>query len=111
MWVARIDGRVVGTVQYERCAKPNGRHRAEVQKLLVHSSARGLGLARRLMEALEAAAAADGLRLLFLDTFEGSGAEAMYAHLGWQRSGVIPEYAATPDGRLGATVLFYRLLD
>ena len=111
MWVARSNGRVLGTVQFERCSKPNGRHRAEVQKLLVHSRARGLGLGRRLMETLEAGARADGIRLLFLDTFEGSGAEQMYAHLGWQRAGVIPEYAAAPDGTLGATVLFYRLLD
>ena len=59
IWVARSkgsNGRVLGTVQFERCAKPNGRHRAEVQKLLVHSKARGLGLGRRLMETLEAAA-------------------------------------------------------
>ena len=114
MWVARSkgsNGRVLGTVQFERCVKPNGRHRAEVQKLLVHSKARGLGLGRRLMETLEAAASADGIRLLFLDTFEGSGAERMYAHLGWQRAGVLPDYAAAPDGALGATVLFYRLLD
>lgn len=111
MWVARLDGHVVGTVQFDRCAKPNGRHRAEVQKLLVHSSARGRGLGRRLMETLESAARDDGIRLLFLDTFEGSGAERMYAHLGWQRVGVIPEYAAAPDGTLGATMLFYRLLD
>lgn len=111
MWVARIGGRIVGTVQFHRCAKPNGRHRAEVQKLLVHSAAREQGLGRRLMETLETAARDDGVRLLFLDTFEGSGAERMYARLGWQRAGVIPEYAAAPDGTLGATVLFYRLLD
>lgn len=110
IWVARLDDRIVGTVQFERCTKPNGRHRAEVQKLLVHSTMRGRGVARRLMDTLESAARDEGLRLLFLDTFEHSSAERFYTHLGWQRAGVIPDYAAAPDGTLGATVLFYRLL-
>ncbi|HET7339541.1 MAG TPA: GNAT family N-acetyltransferase, partial [Candidatus Dormibacteraeota bacterium] len=37
---ARVDGRLVGTVQLGFAQFPNGRHRAEVAKLLVHSSMR-----------------------------------------------------------------------
>src|SRR3712207_6312828 len=38
--VAREHNRVVGTIQLELPAKPNALHRAEVQKLLVHTNAR-----------------------------------------------------------------------
>ena len=44
---ARQGDDVVGSVQLELSARPNGRHRAEVQKLLVHTRARGQGIARR----------------------------------------------------------------
>lgn len=37
LWIARDERGVVGTVQLELCQKPNGRNRAEVVKLLVHS--------------------------------------------------------------------------
>ena len=40
---------LVGTVQLDLCMKPNGRNRAEVQKLLVHSGARRGGVASSLM--------------------------------------------------------------
>ena len=43
------DGRVVGSVQLGFALWPNARHRAEVQKLMVHSSARRQGLGRVLM--------------------------------------------------------------
>ena len=56
MFVASIDGRVVGAVQLALEPRANGRHRAEVQKLMVHTAARNHGLGRRLMEAVEQAA-------------------------------------------------------
>ena len=34
LWVAEVDGRVVGTVQVRLAALPNARHRAELAKLL-----------------------------------------------------------------------------
>src|SRR5262245_36103415 len=37
---ARADGRIVGAVQLDCAVKTNARHRAEVQKLLVHRRAR-----------------------------------------------------------------------
>src|SRR5689334_23376409 len=41
--VAEKNGRVVGSVQLELATKPNALHRAEVQKLLVHSVHRKQG--------------------------------------------------------------------
>jgi ribosomal protein S18 acetylase RimI-like enzyme len=109
--VARDDRRVIGSVQLELASKANARHRAEVQKLMVHTRARGQGTGRRLMEAVEAAARAAGRTLLVLDTRQGDVAERLYARHGYTRAGVIPGYARSADGTLDATVYFYRLLD
>ncbi len=103
-------GQLLGTVQLTRSLRSNGRHRAEVQKLLVHSSARRRGIARQLMRALEARARASGITLLVLDTCTGEAAELLYVQLGFTRVGSIPSFAAYPDGRLGSTTYYYRLL-
>ena len=109
--VAREGERVIGSVQLELASKANARHRAEVQKLMVHTQARGQGTGRRLMEAVEAVARAAGRMLLVLDTRQGDVAERLYARHGYTRAGVIPHYARSVDGTLDATVYFYRLLD
>ncbi|MBB3396716.1 MULTISPECIES: GNAT family N-acetyltransferase [unclassified Rhizobium] len=106
--VAEIDGRAVGTVQVGAAQMPNQPHRGDLKKLLVHRSARGKGLARLLMDAAEREAAGRGKTLLVLDTATGSNAEAIYLRLGWQRVGVIPDYALWPEGGLCATTLFYK---
>ncbi|PST23194.1 GNAT family N-acetyltransferase [Rhizobium sp. JAB6] len=106
--VAVIEGRVVGTVQVGAAQMPNQPHRGDLKKLLVHSSARGRGLARLLMEAAEREAARIGKTLLVLDTATGSDAEAIYPRLGWQRVGVVPDYALWPEGGLCDTTIFYK---
>jgi GNAT superfamily N-acetyltransferase len=110
LWVAERDDQLLGTVQLQSCARDNGRHRAEVQKLLVRTQARGQGVAGSLMRAVELEARAQGLRLLVLDTLQGSPAEQVYGHLGWQRAGEVPDYAAAPDGELFPTVIFFKQL-
>jgi GNAT superfamily N-acetyltransferase len=109
--VARDEGGVVGSVQLELPSKPNARHRAEVQKLLVHSSARRQGLGTQLLVAVEDTARRVGRTLLVLDTQQGSVAEGLYARHGYTRAGEIPFYAAIGDGSLITTVLFYRMLE
>jgi hypothetical protein len=37
-------------------------------------------------------------------------AERLYARLGWQACGTIPDYALLPHGGLSATTYFYRRL-
>jgi acetyltransferase len=103
-------GDVAGSVQLALGQKENGRHRAEVQKLLVHSRYRNQGLGRRLMEAIEHEAQQRGITLLVLDTIEGELAEQLYLKLGYVRVGEIPNYASFPDGRLWTTVIFYKEL-
>ena len=89
---------------------PNQPHRADVAKLQVHRRARGQGLGRALMEAIENRARTAGFTLLTLDTKLGDVAETLYERSGWTRVGVIPNYALYPDGRPCATTVFYKEL-
>jgi GNAT superfamily N-acetyltransferase len=101
-------GAIVGTVQLVLGQPDNQPHRADLAKMLVHRRARRQGLGERLMRAAEAAACECGKTLLVLDTVTGSDAERLYTRLGWQRVGVIPDYALGPQGGLCATTYFYR---
>ena len=104
------DGRIDGTLQLVLAGMPNGRHRAELSKMLVHPRARRQGVAQRLVLHAEALARALGRILIVLDTCSGEPAEGMYLKLGYERCGEIPQYATMPDGRLGATTFMYKLL-
>ncbi|MFN7956630.1 MAG: GNAT family N-acetyltransferase [bacterium] len=108
LWVAEEGREVVGSVQLALCERENARHRAEVQKLFVLRSARGI--ASRSMETAEGHARVAGRTLLVLDTQAGSAAESVYDHLGWKRVGEVPAYAAALDGALRATAYYYKEL-
>ena len=101
---------VLGAVQLDLDTPPNGRHRAEVQKLFVHTAYRRRGIAKALMAALEVAAREAGRTLLVLDT-SGDDAASLYVQLGYLRAGLIPKYALSSGGVLETTQLFYRLLE
>jgi GNAT superfamily N-acetyltransferase len=105
--VAEDDEGIAGTVQLITDMPENQPHRADVAKLLVHRRARGAGMARALMEAVEEAARGQGRRVLVLDT-ASSTAERLYERMGWQRVGVVPDYAHMPDGALCATAFYYK---
>ncbi|MFI8519634.1 GNAT family N-acetyltransferase [Streptomyces sp. NPDC085481] len=104
------DGRLVGVVTLVRSDKANGRHRGEIARLVVHRAARGRGLGAGLLAAAEARAVALGLGLLVLDTETDSPAERLYRKAGWTAAGVIPDFAADPDGTLQPTTLYYKQL-
>jgi GNAT superfamily N-acetyltransferase len=108
--VAEDDDTIVGTVQVVLAMPDNQPHRAEVAKMLVHRRARRRGLGAALMRAAEAAAREAGKTLLVLDTQTGGDAERLYANLGWERCGVIPDFALLPHGGLAGTTVFYRVL-
>ncbi len=108
---AMIDNKVVGSVQVELCQKQNGLHRAEVQKLMVLTTHRQHGIARKLMTAIEQAARTANRSTLFLDTVKGKPAETVYERLGWTRTGSIPNYAVSPDGEMESTTIFCKLLE
>jgi hypothetical protein len=62
------------------------------------------------MRAAEATAIECGKTLLVLDAVTGGDAERLYARLGWQRVGVIPDFALMPEGGFCDTTFFYRKL-
>jgi ribosomal protein S18 acetylase RimI-like enzyme len=109
--VAREDETVVGTVQLALESRPNGNHRAEVIKLMVHSTLRHKGIGRALMQAVEAEARRAGRTTLVLDTRQGDVSEQLYRSIGYTVAGAIPRYARSADGHLHTTVFLYKLLD
>ncbi len=99
-------GAIVGTVQLITAQPENQPHRADVAKMLVHRRARRQGLAQRLMAAVDGAARDAGKTVLVLDTVTGGDAERLYQRAGWQRVGVVPDYALMPDGAPCSTTYF-----
>ena len=67
-------------------------------------------MAAQLLAAVEAAARTERRTVLVRDTVTGSDAERLYARLGWQVVGSIPNYALMPDGALCATTYFHQQL-
>lgn len=107
--VARVEGRIVGTVKLHPAWAPNQPHRAEVVKLLVDREVRRAGLGTALMHAIEDAARAAGLTLLTLDAKQGAAAERLYRKLDWTFVGAIPRFALDPDGTTPhGAVIFYK---
>jgi GNAT superfamily N-acetyltransferase len=104
------DGTIVGTAQVILNQPENQPHRGDVAKMLVHRRGRRLGIGASLLAAAESAAMGAGKTLLVLDTVTGSDGERLYARQGWQRCGVIPNYALWPDGRPCATTVFFKEL-
>lgn len=106
--VAEDDAGIVGTVQLILDLPDNQPHRADVAKMLVHRRGRRRGLGAALMRAAEELARDCKRSVLVLDTVTGGDAERLYARLGWERVGVIPNYALFPNGGLCGTTLFYK---
>jgi ribosomal protein S18 acetylase RimI-like enzyme len=106
---ARLNGRIVGTVQLGLDTPPNQPHRADVKKLLVHRRARGKGIGAALMARIEAIAKERGRTLLTLDT-ASDDAKRVYERGGWQRLGIIPDYAMWPGGGFCDTVIYWKKL-
>nr|WP_298795212.1 GNAT family N-acetyltransferase [uncultured Acetobacter sp.] len=103
------EGQVVGTVQLITAMPPNQSHRCEIAKMIVHPDFRRLGVGHLLMtHALDRAREFDKT-LVTLDTRSGDVAEPLYAKLGFEIAGHIPDYAWNPDGRARhATTYMYR---
>jgi ribosomal protein S18 acetylase RimI-like enzyme len=113
LFIARLDGTVVGSAQLVRPPRNNEAQAFAAQ--LVHAYiapyARGFGLARQLMERVEEHAAATGLRVLNLDVRETQvQAIALFEALGYVRWGTHPCYARV-DGRTVAGHFYHKLLE
>jgi GNAT superfamily N-acetyltransferase len=108
--VAEREGRVVGTAQLALALRPNGRHRAEVNKVLLRPDCQRQGIGRRLMTELEVVARREGRTLLHLDTRDGDPSNALYRAMGYVEAGRIPHWARSADGTLHTTVFYFKEL-
>ncbi len=88
LWVAEVEGRVVGFVVLWLVVDE-----AHVATLAVHPDFRRRGIARRLLETLLAAAREAGARLATLEVRAGNlPAQALYRRYGFQEVGRRPKY-------------------
>jgi hypothetical protein len=99
---------LIATVTLLLALPPNQPHRAEIAKMMTRISHRGRGVARALMREAEAIAIAHGRTLLVLDTAVEDGASGLYERMGFQLTGVIPDYALKPHGGLTGTMIYWK---
>lgn len=111
LFAIRKDEHIVASAQLAFCGKPNGRHRAEVQKVLVHSAHRRKGFGAMLMHAVERHAFGCGRTLLVLDTESDSAGQRLYEATGYTAAGIIPRFAIGNAGGFVPTTYMYKILD
>ncbi len=113
LFLARLDGEVVGSAQLVRPPKNNEAQAfaAQLTHAYIAPYARGHGLARALVTRAEEHAAAMGFRVLNLDVRETqTRAIALFESLGYRRWGTHPAYARV-EGRTVAGHFYYKLLE
>ncbi len=106
--VAQAGEVIVGMAHLEPSRAANAAHRAEVQRVAVAGEARGQGVGRSLMAAVEEEALGRGLTLLWLTTHDGTAAASFYDAIEYTRLGVMPNYSRLPDGTLAPGAFYYR---
>jgi ribosomal protein S18 acetylase RimI-like enzyme len=99
---------LIGTVTLLLKLPPNQPHRAEIAKMMTRLAHRNRGVATALLRAAEALAITHGRTLLVLDTAVDDGAAPLYEKLGFQLSGIIPDYALKPHGGLTGTMIYWK---
>ncbi|MEK8198170.1 GNAT family N-acetyltransferase [Lysinibacillus sp. FSL M8-0134] len=109
-FIAKINQTVAGSIQLHLMTKPNGRHRAEICKLMTHPDFRRHGIGRALMQIAEERAKQENRSLIVLDTREGDPSNQLYKSLDYQEVGKIPAYTISSKGELETTVIYYKLI-
>ncbi|AOM42992.1 GNAT family acetyltransferase [Xenorhabdus hominickii] len=108
--VAQANEKIVGSVQLSLCKKKNGLHRADVEKLMVHTAYRQRGIGKILMDELEQLAKQHQRYLLVLDTRTHDPASMLYRKCGFIEVGQIPNFAINSNGEFSGTTYFYKLI-
>jgi ribosomal protein S18 acetylase RimI-like enzyme len=101
---------LVGTVTLLFDLPPNQPHRAEIAKMMTRVSHRHRGIATALLREAEVMAIARQRWLLVLDTAEDEGAAGLYERMGFELTGLIPDYALKPHGGLTGTLIYWKRL-
>jgi putative acetyltransferase len=88
-FVARLDGHAVGCGGYVLLS--------EMKRVFVVEDARGQGIGRAILEAIEAAAAAEGVTQMYLETgVKSDEAIRLYGRLGYELRGPFAGYGPDP---------------
>jgi ribosomal protein S18 acetylase RimI-like enzyme len=101
---------LIGTVTLVLNLAQNQPHRAEIVKMMTRVSHRHRGIATSLLREAERIAIARERWLLVLDTAEDEGAAGLYERMGFQLTGLIPDYALKPHGGLTGTLIYWKRL-
>lgn len=111
LFAAHIGDTLAGTVQLITAMPQNQPHRAEIAKMMVHPTDRRRGLGRMLLSAALDHARTLGKTNVTLDTRSGDVSQSLYASVGFEVAGIIPDFALDPDGRTlhSTTYMFKRL--
>lgn len=109
-WVLRVDNQIVASVQLQYSRKPNGRHRAEIQRLMVDPDFRRRGFAELLLHHVEQQAQSMSIKLLLLLTRSDGAGPVLYTKTGFVLCGEIPDYTYTPFGEAHSSLQFYKAL-
>ena len=104
------DGQLLGALQMTLCEGADAHHRGELRRLMVHSRHRNRGITSQLICRAEVAAAQAGRSLLVAQVPAGSQIESIADHLGWQRAGEIPDFAACSEGRRHSSAMVFKRL-
>ncbi|WP_239451660.1 GNAT family N-acetyltransferase [Elioraea rosea] len=113
LFVAKLDGAIVGSAQLVRPPRNNEAQAfaATMMHFFIAPYARGFGLARLLISRVEEGARALGYKVLNLDVRETqTGAIALFESLGFVRWGTHPAYAQV-NGRVIAGHFYHKLLE
>jgi len=112
LFVARLDGTICGSAQLMRPPRNNEAQAfaAQMMSNFIAPWARGHGLARQLVVAVEDAARALGFSILNLDIRDTqTAAIQLYESLGYERWGTHPVYARVDGQSLPGHFYFKRL--
>ncbi len=108
--VARVDGRVAALGTWSRLPAEVLAHNGEIRRVMVHGSARGLGLGRRVTSALVDDARRVGVEQLLCDVRGNNHAAiALYRSLGFREYGRLPDFLAVGEHRFDRVRLFLPL--
>jgi ribosomal protein S18 acetylase RimI-like enzyme len=108
--VAVRDGQVVGIGTWSRLPAEVLAHNGEIRRVMVHRSARGLGLGRRITTALIESARECGIEQLLCDVRGNNhAAVALYLSLGFREYGRLPDFLAVGRHRFDRVRLYLPL--
>ena len=108
LFIVKEKKNIVASVVLSFSQKENAQHRAEVEKLMVHSAYQGLGIATNLMNHLENIAKENDKSLLILDTRHKDRSSFFYEKIGYEKAGQIPFYSLNKDCTYSDTIIYYK---